>query len=238
MDMKRVLSLLRQAVDQYQLIEEGDKIAIGLSGGKDSMALLTAFATLKKFYPIPFELYGITVDLGFNNMDIDCIAQYCSSLSVPFIHVKTEIAKIVFEARNEDNPCSLCATMRKGALNNRLDELGINKVAYAHHKDDVVNTLFMSLIYEGRFHTISPKIHYDDKKITVIRPFIFMNEADIKGFVKRYNIPVVKSPCPMDKKTSREYVNKIVNEINKETPGVKNRVITAIKKGHIDGWIE
>lgn len=236
MDMKRVLSLLRQAVDQYELIEDGDKIAVGVSGGKDSMALLTALCALKKFYPIPFELYAVTVDLGFKNLDIDSISAYCASLSIPFIAVSTDIAQIVFDIRNESNPCSLCANMRKGALNNKLDELGINKVAYAHHKDDVVNTFFMSLIYEGRLHTISPKIHFDDNKITVIRPFIYMNESDIKGFVKRYNIPVVKSPCPMDKKTSREYVNEIVNGINKVTPGVKNRVITAIKNNSIDGW--
>ena len=236
MELQRVLSLVRKAVDDYEMISDGDRIAVGISGGKDSLTLLNALSHLKKFYPKKFDLFAVTVDLGFNNLNLDKIKVFCKELDVEYIIVKTDIAQIVFEERKESNPCSLCAKMRKGALNNALKERNINKVAYAHHKDDVIDTMMMSLIYEGRFHTFSPVTYLDKTDLYVIRPLIYMNEADVIGFVNKYDIPVVKSPCPVDKTTKREYVKNLVKQINRENPGVKERMFTAIKDSNINGW--
>ncbi len=236
MELQRVLSLVRKAVDDYEMINDGDKIAVGISGGKDSLTLLKALSHLKKFYPKKFDLFAVTVDLGFNNLNLDKIKVFCKELDVEYIIVKTDIAQIVFEERKESNPCSLCAKMRKGALNSALKERNINKVAYAHHKDDVIDTMMMSLIYEGRFHTFSPVTYLDKTDLYVIRPLIYMNEADVIGFVNNYDIPVVKSPCPVDKTTKREYVKNLVKQINRDNPGVKERMFTAIKDSNINGW--
>lgn len=236
MKLQRVMSLVRQAIDDYQMIESGDKIAVGISGGKDSLTLLYALHGLQRFYPISFALCAVTVDLGFENLKLDKIKELCGSLQIPYYVIKTDIGKIIFEERREKNPCSLCAKMRKGALNDVIRELGCNKVAYAHHKDDVVDTLMMSLIYEGRLHTFQPVTHLDKTEITVIRPLIYMNEADIIGFVHKYDVPVVKSPCPADRHTKREYIKELIQGINQETPGVKERMFTAVQNGKLEGW--
>jgi len=236
MKLQQVLSKVRQAIDDYHMIEPGDKIAIGISGGKDSLTLLYAMSKLQHFYPIPFEIIAITVDLGFHNLNLEKIKAFCEQLQVEYHVVETEIAKIVFEDRKEENPCSLCAKLRKGALNNALLELGCNKVAYAHHKDDVVETLMMSLIYEGRLHTFQPITHLDRTNITVLRPFIYMHEYDVISFINKYDIPVVKSPCPVDGFTKREYIKQLLTQINKETYGVKDRMFTAIQKSNMEGW--
>ena len=236
MDLQRVLSLVRKACDDYEMINEGDKIAIGISGGKDSLTLLYALSHLRRFYPKHFEVVAVTVDLGFNNLDLSKISELCESLNVTYHIEKTDIYDVIFNVRKESNPCSLCAKMRKGALNDAMKNIGCNKIAYAHHKDDVIDTMLLSLIYEGRFHTFSPVTYLDRTDLTVIRPLIYMNESDVIGFVNKYDIPVVKSPCPVDKKTKREYVKDIVKEINKETPGVRNRMFAAIKDSNIKGW--
>jgi len=162
----------------------------------------------------------------------------CEKLNVEYTIVKTDIAQIVFEERAESNPCSLCAKMRKGALNQAIKDAGCNKVAYAHHKDDVVETMMMSLIFEGRFHTFSPVTYLDRMDLKVIRPLIYVNEADVIGFVNKYQVPVVKSPCPADGYTKREYVKNLLREINHETPGVKDRMFSAIRNGDMKGWSE
>ena len=236
MHLQQVLSLVRKACEEYNMIEEGDKIAVGISGGKDSLTLLYALAHLRRFYPKKFELYAITVDLGFDNLNHDKIKELCEELEVDYTIVKTDIANIVFNERKEKSPCSLCAKMRKGALNDAMKQKGINKIAYAHHKDDVVDTMMMSLIYEGRFHTFSPVTYLDRTELYVIRPLMYMKEADVIGFVNKYNVPVVKSPCPVDKHTKREYVKDLLKEINKDNPGVKDRMFTAIKDSNIKGW--
>ena len=236
MDLQRVLSLVRKACDDYEMIDEGDKIAIGISGGKDSLTLLYALSHLRRFYPKHFEVVAVTVDLGFNNLDLSKIKELCESLNVTYHIEKTEIYDVVFNVRKESNPCSLCAKMRKGALNDAMKKIGCNKIAYAHHKDDVIDTMLLSLIYEGRFHTFSPVTYLDRTDLTVIRPLIYMNESDVLGFVNKYDVPVVKSPCPVDKKTKREFVKDIVKDINKETPGVRNRMFAAIKDSNIKGW--
>lgn len=238
MDAQRLYSYTRRAIDDYQMIEDGDRIAVGISGGKDSLTLLYALKGLMRFYPKKFEIHAITVDLGFDNLNLEGIKHFCANLEVPYTILSTGIAQIVFEDRKETNPCSLCAKMRKGALNEKIKELGCNKVAYAHHKDDVVETMLMSLIYEGRFHTFSPKTYLDRMDLTVIRPLLYMNEADVIGFVNKYHFPVVKSPCPADGNTKREYVKNLLRQLNLENPGVKERMFTAIVNNHIQGWPE
>ncbi len=236
MKLQQVYSLTRKAIDDYHMIQSGDRIAVGISGGKDSLTLLYALQGLRRFYPHPFELCAVTVDLGFDNLKLDKIGELCDTLGVPYHIVNTDIAKIIFEDRRETNPCSLCAKMRKGALNDAMKTSGCNKVAYAHHKDDVVETMMMSLIYEGRFHTFRPVTYLDRTDITVIRPLIYMNEADVIGFVNKYDVPVVKSPCPADGHTKRESVKNLVREINLDAPGVKERMFTAIQSANLDGW--
>ncbi len=231
MKLQRVLSEVRKAVDDYHMIAEGDKIAVGISGGKDSLTLLYALSSLRRFYPHPFDLVAVTVDLGFANLDLSEIKKLCEKLEVPYTVVKTQIGQIVFEQRQENNPCALCAKMRKGALNEAMKQLGCNKIAYAHHMDDVVETMMLSLLYEGRFHTFSPVTYLDDTGLTVIRPLIYMKEADVIGFVRKYEVPVVKSPCPADGHTKREYVKQLLKQLNTENPGVKQRMFTAIQNG-------
>lgn len=236
MKLQQVLSYVRKAVDDYAMIEENDKIAVGISGGKDSLTLLYALHGLKRFYPKPFTIHAVTVDLGFQNLNLEGIKALCGSLDVPYTIVSTDISKIIFEDRKESSPCSLCAKMRKGALNDAIKKAGCNKIAYAHHKDDVVETMLLSLIYESRFHTFSPVTYLDRTDLTVIRPLMYMNEADVIGFVNKYNVPVVKSPCPVDGYTKREYVKNLLKKLNQENPGVKERMFTAIQNGNLKGW--
>lgn len=236
MKLQRLLSLIRQAVDQYEMIEEGDHIAIGISGGKDSLTLLWGLAHLQKFYPKHFSLSAITVDMGIDTMNLEPIKALCQEIQVPYEIVPTEIGKILFDIRKETNPCSLCAKLRKGALNNKALEMGCNKIAYAHHKDDLIETAMMSLLYEGRFYAFSPVTHLDRTDLTVIRPLMFVSEADVKGFRNKYQLPVCKNPCPMDGHTRREYVKNLIHTLNMENPGVKDRLFRAVIEGHIDGW--
>ena len=223
MKLQQLLSFTRKAVDEYQMIQEGDHIAVGISGGKDSLTLLYALHGLKRFYPNKFELSAITVDLGYEEFDLSPVHELCQELGVPYKVVKTDIAHILFEERKESNPCSLCAKMRKGALNDAVKEMGCNKVAYAHHKDDIIETMLLSLIFEGRFHSFSPKTYLDRMDLTVIRPIMFVDEADVIGFKNKYNLPVVKSKCPVDGYTKRQYVKELVKQLNTEHPGAKNR---------------
>ena len=238
MKLQQLLSFTRKAVDEYQMIQEGDHIAVGISGGKDSLTLLYALHGLKRFYPNKFELSAITVDLGYEEFDLDPVHELCQELGVPYKVVKTDIAHILFEERKESNPCSLCAKMRKGALNDAVKEMGCNKVAYAHHKDDIIETMLLSLIFEGRFHSFSQKTYLDRMDLTVIRPIMFVDEADVIGFKNKYNLPVVKSKCPVDGYTKRQYAKELVRQLNTEHPGAKNRMFTAILNGDIEGWPE
>lgn len=238
MKLQRLLSLTRKAVDEYQMIEEGDKIAVGISGGKDSLTLLYALSNLRRFYPKHFELEAITVDLGYPCFDLSAISALCQELKVPYTIVKTQISQIIFEERKENNPCSLCAKLRKGALNRKLKELGCNKIAYAHHKDDVVETMLLSLIFEGRFHCFSPRTYLDSMDLTVIRPLMFVDEADVIGFQNKYHLPVTKNPCPADGHTKREYVKGLLHSLNCDHPGVKERMFAAILNGDLEGWPE
>ena len=238
MNLQQLMSYARRAIDDYEMISEGDHIAVGISGGKDSLTLLYALHGLKRFYPKHFELEAITVDLGHKGFDVTPVQHLCEEMDIPYTVVKTEIAQIIFEERKESNPCSLCAKMRKGALNEAIKKTGCNKVAYAHHKDDIVETMLLSLIYEGRFHSFSPKTYLDRMDLTVIRPLMYVKEADIKGFKNKYDLPVIKSPCPADGYTKREYAKNLLQQLNQENPGVKERMFSAIVNGNIQGWPE
>ena len=228
MKLQKLLSLTRQAIDEYGMIQENDKIAVGISGGKDSLTLLYALSCLRKFYPHKFDIVAVTVELGFDNLNLDGIRKFCQERDVEYDVIKSQIAEVVFHIREESNPCSLCAKMRKGALNDAVKELGCNKVAYAHHKDDLLESMMMSFLFEGRIHTFAPVTYLDRSGITVIRPLLFLYEGDVKGFVKEYHLPVVKSPCPVDGSTKREDVKNLIGEINHQYPGAKARMIRAV----------
>lgn len=236
MKLQQLMSQTRRAIDDYGMIYTGDKIAIGISGGKDSLTLLYALHGLQRFYPEKFDLEAITVNLGNPDFDLSHIRHLCETMQIPYTVVKTEIAQIVFEERKEKNPCSLCAKMRKGALNDAVKKLGCNKIAYAHHKDDIVETMMMSLIYEGHFYSFPPITHLDRTNLTVIRPLMYVSEADVKGFCRKYQLPVVKSPCPADGYTKRQYVKDLLRKLNLENPGVKERMFSAIINGNISDW--
>lgn len=238
MKLQHLLSLTRKAVDEYQTIEDGDRIAVGISGGKDSLTLLYALHGLMRFYPKRFSLHAVTVDLGFSASDYSAIESLCAEMDIPYTVIRTEISQIIFEERKEENPCSLCAKMRKGALNQAVRELGCTKVAYAHHRDDLIETMLLSLIYEGRFFCFSPKTYLDRTGLWVIRPMMFVNEADIIGFKNKYALPVIKNPCPADGFTRRQYAKELLAELNRTNPGVKERMFSAILNGNIQGWPE
>lgn len=236
MKLQRLLSLTRQAVDDYQMIEAGDRIAIGISGGKDSLTLLYALYELMRFYPKKFQIVAITVDLGFENFDLSPVKELCTQLSVPYEVIHTNIGTILFDIRKESNPCALCAKMRKGIFNQRATELNCNKIAYAHHKDDLVETMLLSMIYEGRFHAFSPCTYLDRMNLTVIRPLIYARESDVIRFKNRYQLPVCKNPCPVDGHTKREYVKDLMKRLEQENPGAFEHMFHAIIQGNIPGW--
>lgn len=236
MKLQQLLSYTRKAVDEYSMIQEGDHIAVGISGGKDSLTLLYALHGLQRFYPNHFELSAVTVDLGYADFDLSPIEALCEEMNVPYKIVKTDIAHILFDERKESNPCSLCAKMRKGALNEAVKAMGCNKVAYAHHKDDIVETMLLSLIFEGRFYSFPPKTYLDRMDLTVIRPLMFVDEMDVIGFKNKYDLPVVKSKCPVDGYTKRQYAKELVRQLSADHPGAKERMFTAILNGEVKGW--
>ncbi len=236
MKLQQLLSYTRKAVDTYHMIQPGDKIAIGISGGKDSLTLLYALNGLRRFYPNPFEIVAITVDLGFEGFSTEKIHQLCDELHVPYTTLKTDIGPIIFKERKEKNPCSLCAKMRKGSLNEYAKRIGCNKIAYGHHRDDLVETMLMSLMFEGRFYCYSPVTYLDRMDLTVIRPLLYISEADIVGFKNKYDLPIAKNPCPADGYTKREYVKQLLLSLNRENPGVTDKMFHAILTGNIPSW--
>ncbi len=237
MKLQRLYSLTRQAIDTYHMISDGDHIAVGISGGKDSLTLLYALQGLRQFYPQHFSLSAISVDLGYEGFDLSPVRELCRRLDVPYTIVPTFIGKILFEERRESNPCSLCAKLRKGALNQAALELGCNKIAYAHHMDDMVETMMLSLLYEGRFYSFPPVTYLDRTGLTVIRPLMLVPEIDVIGFRNKYQLPVCKNPCPVDGHTRREYAKTLIRQLEKENPGAKKRLFRAILDGNIPDWI-
>ena len=237
-ELKRLLSFVRRGVDDYSMIEEGDVIAVGISGGKDSLALLKTLAEMRRFYPKKYEVKAITVDMGFEGSDYSAIEEYCRDINVEYRVVNTEIAKIIFDVRKESNPCSLCAKMRRGSLHLAAQEMGCNKVALGHHFDDAVETFMMNLFFEGRLGCFSPVTYLSNRKITLIRPMIYATEKDVVYFARRQNLPVVKSLCPEDHNTERENMKNLLAEIEKSNKGLKHRIFKAMCKAKIDGFAE
>lgn len=235
-DIEHILSHVRKAVEEYDMIEDGDRIAVGISGGKDSLTLLCALAKLKRFLPVKYDVVGITVDMGFENADFSKIQLLCDELEVPFKVIKTDIYEIIFNVRKEKNPCSLCARMRRGALHDACIEAGYNKIALGHHFDDVVETFMLNLFFEGRIGSFRPVTYLSRKQITMIRPLIYTHEKEIKSFAKMAGLPVIKSPCPADGNTERAKMKDYLATFDKEHPGLYHRIVGAIQRGEIDGF--
>ena len=233
--MKRILSLMRRAVEDYNMIEEGETIAVGVSGGKDSLALLFALSKLSEFYPKKFNVIAITLDMGFAGMDFSPIAEYCKEKNIPYFVEKTEIKKIVFDLRKESNPCALCANLRRGALHSAALERGVSKIALGHHYDDAVETFMLSLIYEGRVGGFAPNTFLDRRGVTLIRPLIYVEENEIRRFAEASRLPIVKSTCTADGNTKREYIKNLLYSIDKDAKDVKKRLFTAMKNS-VNGW--
>lgn len=227
--MKKLLGNMRRTIQEYDMISDGDGVAVGLSGGKDSMALLYLLKKFQNFSPFKFDLEAITVDMGFNNFDLEAAKIFCGELDVPYTIVKTDIAKIVFEIREEKNPCALCANMRRGVLSNTMIEKKLNVLALGHHQDDALATMFLNMLYSGKMNTLEYKSHLSRADIHVIRPFMNTTELDIKGLIKSHGIPVLKSPCPMDRRTKRESIGQLVKDIEKAVPHSRKSMVTAMR---------
>ena len=238
--MNKILSLVRRCVEDYDMIQAGDKIAVGVSGGKDSLMLLTALAKLREFYPVPFQLEAVTLDMGHADgrpgMDFSPVADYCRSLGVPYTLKESEIHHVIFDLRREKNPCSMCAKMRRGALHGVLQERGLTKIALGHHYDDAVETFFLSLIFEGRLSCFQPVTYLDRTGITQIRPLLYCGEQLIRHTVQRLDLPVVENPCPADGNTKRQEVKELVARLSEGIPELKEHVFGALCRAGIDGW--
>ena len=223
----QLVNKVKRAIKMFQLLEDGDKVAIGVSGGKDSIILLYSLYTIKKIWPIKIELNSVFLDLGWE-IDYSEVKAFSESLDIPFHYVKTDIGKIVFEEREEKNPCSLCANMRRGALNTYAKSIGCNKVALGHHMDDCVETFMLSLTYEGRINTFAPKVFLDRTEITVIRPLIFVYEKDIIKMIEKHQLPTAKKACPIDGKSKRQEIKELIADMVKNNPKAKDKMMNAI----------
>jgi tRNA(Ile)-lysidine synthase TilS/MesJ len=234
--MQKLLSLFRSCTDDYRMISAGDRIAVGVSGGKDSLTLLVLLAEMKKFYPVPYEVEAFTVDMGLEGMDFSPIRSLCERLQVPYHLIRTGIGPILFEYRRENNPCSLCAKMRRGALGKAITEAGIHKIALGHHRDDAVETFLMSLLYEGRISCFEPVTYLDRTGVTQIRPMLYIPEKTVAHFAERYGLPVVHNTCPADKHTKREEVKDLIYELQGRYPGLKDKLFGAIQRYPLNNW--
>jgi len=227
---------VRKAVEDYNMIQEGDRIAVGVSGGKDSMLLLVALNHLKSYYPKHFDLEAITIELGFEGMDFTPVKDLCADLNIPYTCLKTDIKEIVFDVRKEDNPCSLCSKMRRGAINDSIKERGIRKLALGHHFDDAVETYMMSLLFEGRISCFRPVTYLDRSGVTQIRPLIYAGEQKIANLAAELQLPVVENPCPEDKTSKRYEIKKLLAQMCAEYPDMKSKIFGAMQRLPLSGW--
>ena len=233
--MQKLIGLVRRCVEDYRMIESGDRIGVGVSGGKDSLALLFFLAELKKYFPAPFYLEAITIDMGLN-MDYSGIEKLCRDLDVPFTLVKTEIAPIIFDHRKEKNPCSMCAKMRRGALNQTLLDRNLNKLALGHHYDDAVETFLMSLLFEGRIGCFQPVTDLDRTGIIQIRPMLYIHEKTVDSFAVRQNLPILENRCPVDKTTKRTEIKNLIYDLSATYPDLKERIFGAMQRFPLPEW--
>lgn len=238
--MQKMLGYMRKAIQEFDLIQDGDKIAVGVSGGKDSMVLLRGLWLLRRFIGIDYQLVAITLDLGFGGEegDYSAIARLCEEMEIPFLLKQTQIGEIVFDVRNEASPCSLCARMRRGALHDAALEAGCNKIALGHHYDDAVETFMMNLFHEGRIGCFAPKSYLSRKDLWMIRPMVFAPEKEVRKAANKNTLPLVKSKCPADGNTSRQDMKEFLSELEKENDGLKFRIFGAMRRAGIDGWGE
>lgn len=236
--MQRILSYMRKAIKDYNMIEDGDKIAVCLSGGKDSITMLLGLKQLQRFYNKTFDIVAVSVNPGFSFFDFSFLQKTCDEIDVPLIVENSNIKEIVFDIRKEKRPCSLCANIRRGILNSVAIREGCNKIALGHNEDDVLETFMMNLFLTGAFSTFGPSTYMDRSKITVIRPLIYAPEKEIKKFVKRENITVMKKNCPMDGISKREYMKDLLFKLSTDIPMVRANLIGVIKRNHIKGWHE
>ncbi len=234
--MQKILSHVRRCVEDFDMIAEGDSVAVGVSGGKDSLVALCALARLAKFYPKRFDVKAISLDLGYDTMDFSPVARLCEELEVPYRVIKTEIKTVVFDIRKETNPCSLCANMRRGALNNAALEWGCSKVALGHHLDDAVDTFLMSLIYEGRLSCFTPMTYLDRSGVTLLRPLLYCREFEIKSLARKLELPIVKNACPADMNSKRHRVKEIAETLKDERADIYEKVFGAIQRLPLPGW--
>ena len=233
--MQRLMGLVRRCVDDYDMIKAGDRVAVGVSGGKDSLVLLVLLAGLKKYFNKPFELEAITIDMGLG-MDYSGIQALCDKWEVPYTVVRTEIGPIIFDYRKEKNPCSMCSKMRRGALNQAILDKGFNVLALGHHYDDAVETFMMSLIYEGRISCFQPVTDLDRTGIIQIRPMLYIHERTVDSFATRQNLPVLTNRCPVDKNTKREEIKQLVYDLSATYPDLKERIFGAMQRLPLPEW--
>lgn len=233
--MQQLMGMVRRCVDDYRMIEAGDKIAVGVSGGKDSLALLALLAGLQKYYPKPFELAALTIDMGLG-MDFSPVEAYCRSLGVPYHRIETQIGPVIFDIRKEKNPCSLCAKMRRGALNDALKSLGFQKIALGHHYDDAVETFLLSLLYEGRLSCFQPVTYLSRMDVTQIRPMLYIGEKAVSSFARRMELPVIENRCPADRSTKRQEVKELLVTLQKQYPDLKTKIFGAMQRLPLPEW--
>ena len=234
--MQEILGLVRRCVTDYDMIESGETVAVGVSGGKDSLVTLTVLARLSKFYQKPFKVVAITVETGVPGMSFDAVADYCAALGVEYIRVNVPIYEIVFLERKEKNPCSLCAKLRRGALSTAMNEHGIKKIALGHHYDDAVETLLMNLLFEGRIGCFSPVTYLSQRDLTLIRPMLLATEYEVQCAVREAGLPIVKSRCPADGVTVREQTKEFVQERCRTDHAFRQKTLHALQESGIDGW--
>ncbi len=229
-------SLVRKAVDEYRMIDDGDSVAVGVSGGKDSLLLLCALQHLQRFYPKRFSLRAITVELGFPGMDFAPVAELCRRLGVPYARIPTDIREVVFDVRREPNPCALCAKMRRGALNTAMKEFGCNKLALGHHYDDAVETFLMSLLLEGRISCFKPVTYMSRMDVWQIRPLLYAGEDRIAAAAAALGLPVVENPCPEDKASKRYEIKRLLADLSADYPDLRSKVFGAMQRYPLEGW--
>ena len=234
--MQNLVGLVRRCADDYGMLQPGDRVAVGVSGGKDSLTLLVLLAALRKYHPSRFDLHAVTVDMGLAGMDFTQVEALCYRLEVPYTRVETQIAPIIFDYRQEKNPCSMCAKMRRGALHSALKERGLNKIALGHHYDDAVETFFLSLIFEGRLSCFQPVTWLDRTEITQIRPLLYCGESMIRHTAERLDLPVLENPCPANGNTKRQEIKELIYELNGRYPGLKARAFGAMQRLPLPEW--